>query len=180
MRFVQILLLISSICCGTGCHAGMTGKVIDATTQQPIVGAVVLVEWLKTSGYPFSATKSVKAVEILSDKDGKVELPGISDPFVQPPDITVYKQGYVAWNNRFIFPPGYTKRTDFALKDGYVFRLERFKPEYTYRDHTSFIYSAMGTGNIEHKQLLYKAFDWERVNSNNEMIKLIEINKLNK
>jgi hypothetical protein len=181
MKLFQMFILVSAIYCLNGCHTGYSGitcTVIDAETQQPIEGAIVLVEWTKSHGYGLTTTKSFKVSEVISDNSGIVKLPGISDNFVNAPDVTLYKQGYVAWNSNFIFPPGYTKRTDFSWKDGCVFRMARFKPEYTFRDHTSFIYSAMGTGKIEQKQLLYRAFEWERENSNNEMKKLLEINKL--
>jgi hypothetical protein len=182
-RYLKILqtILLSSILIISGCgYPQITGRIVDSVSGQPIEGAVVLVEWTKTHGYGLTSTNTFSVSEVISDKSGIVKLPGISDIYVNDPDLTVYKQGYVTWNSNFIFPPGYTKRTDFSWKDGYVFKLEKFKSEYTYRDHTSFIYSAMGTGNIEQKQLLYRAFEWERENSNNEMKKLIEMNKPNR
>ena len=157
--FLNILIMSISFTL-SGCYLGITGRIIDAETQQPIEGAIVLVEWTKTHGYPFSATTSFKDEEVVSDSSGKVELSGIFNPFVNFPQVTVYKQGYVAWNSRFIFPPGYTKRTDFAWRDGYVFCLEQFRSEYKYKDHVGFIYSVVSTDNF-FKLNLQKAINLE-------------------
>lgn len=178
-RKLQLAVLIITFITCTGCTRPITGKIVDAETGQPIEGAVLLVEWTKVHGFGMTYTSSEKAIEVLSDKNGIVNIPGHNDPTAQCPDVTIYKPRYVAWNSQFIFP-GYTRRTDFSWKDGFVFRLERFKQEYTYKDHTSFIYSTMNTANIEQKQRMHEAFEWERVNSNNEMNKIIEMNKPNR
>ena len=173
--FLNILIMSISFTL-SGCYLGISGRIIDAETQQPIEGAIVLVEWTKTHGYPFSATTSFKVEEVVSDSSGKVELSGIFDPFVNFPQVTVYKQGYVAWNSRFIFPPGYTKRTDFIWRRGYAFRLEHFKPEYKYIDHIGFLYDSIGTGNYDKKNI-YKTIDWERSMVRHELDKERETTK---
>lgn len=145
INILKLTMFVSMIIL-SGCYAGITGRVIDAETQHPIEGAIVLVEWTKTEGYPFSATKSIKAVEVISDKNGTVDLPGIADPFVNLPHVTVYKQGYVAWNNQFIFP-GYKERTDFKWSNDYVFQLEIFKSEYSHNKHYSFITNVINKEN---------------------------------
>jgi len=156
--FGFIILLFLSC---AGCYSGITCSVIDAESQQPIEGAVVMVEWTKTHGYGLTSTESFKVVEVISDQSGLIKLPGISDPFVNFPHVTVYKKGYVAWNDQFIFPPGYKPRTDFLWKDGFVFRLEQFKPEYLYDEHASFIRKAIRTGLIEQKSNILNASRWE-------------------
>lgn len=128
--------------CSTGCYASMTGKVVDAETGKPIEGAILLVEWLKGHGIGLTYQTSAKAVEVFSDKDGIVKIPGYFNPFVEGPFITIYKPGYVAWNNHWIFP-GYKKREDFNWKDNYVFCLERFKEGYSYVKHHGFISSCI-------------------------------------
>ncbi len=145
-----------------GCTGPMTGKIVDAETGQPIEGAIVLVEWTKVHGFGNSYTSSEKAVEVFSGKDGVVHLPGYNDPTVKSPDVTVYKPGFVAWNNKWIFPD-YNKRTNFEWKDGYVFRLEKIKSEsgFSYDLHTSFIRGIVGTGLIERKDNIKKAINWE-------------------
>lgn len=107
-----------------GCYFPMSGKVIDAETSQPIEGAVVLVEWTKTHGIGEHWTESAKVVEVISAKDGIVKISGCYDPFVRSPDVTIYKKGYVAWNNYYIFPNS-LHRTDFKWGRGYIFKLRQ-------------------------------------------------------
>lgn len=132
---IRVIGLLAMLLFITGCYAEITGTVVDAETGKPIEGAVVLVEWTKTHGFGHTYTESYKVVEAITDKDGKATIAGTFSPTVNVPHVTVYKKGYVAWNNEMIFPD-YKKRTDFKWKNGYVFRLERFKPEYTYDMHT--------------------------------------------
>ncbi len=133
MFTVLFLLLLLS-----GCYLPITGRVIDEETQQPIEGAVVLVEWTKTHGFGEYWTESYKVVETLSDNNGNIKIAGCNSPFVNPPDVTVYKAGYVAWNNKRIFPT-YDKRTDFEWRNGSVFKLEKFLHSYSYLEHRLFI-----------------------------------------
>ena len=154
-----ILIVISLSFISAGCYPGITGKVIDAETGQPIEGAVVLVEWTRTKGIGLRHTESYKVVEVVSDKNGNITIGGVLNPLVNPPRITVYKKGYVAWNNEYIFPD-YKKRRDFAWTNNYTFNLAKFKPEYSYNDHVSFISSAISSG-FGGKKLIYDAIDWE-------------------
>jgi hypothetical protein len=149
-----LLLLVSS------CYAGITGKVIDAETQKPIEGAVVLVEWTKTKGMPgMTHTESAKVIEVISDKDGNVEISGNYNPFVNPPHVTVYKKGYVAWNNEYIFPD-YKKRTDFKWASGYIIKMAKFNDEYSYIMHQSFIDAAAAlSSSTMQKKLFIKAYE---------------------
>jgi len=144
----------------------MTGRVIDAETKKPIDGAIVLVEWTITHGYGFSSRETYEVFEGVTNGDGEISIPGVYHPFVNPPDVTVYKQGYVAWNSRFIFPNGYVNRTDFEWKNGYVFLLEQFKPEYTYNKHSLFVSSCIGHSLPEQKKQIKKAtqFEWDMAN----------------
>ncbi len=162
-RFKGALTIAMFITLGcSACYAAMTGKVIDAKTQQPIEGAVVLVEWTKTKGVPgMTHTESAKVIEVVSDKDGKVTISGNLDPFAEPPHVTVYKKGYVAWNNEYIFP-NYRKRTDFKWENGYKFSLEKFRPEYTHDAHVTFIRSTYSFG-LGANSSFEKAWDWEAV-----------------
>jgi hypothetical protein len=149
--------------------------VADGKTEAPIEGAIVLVEWTLSEGLPgMIGTKSYKVFEALTDKEGRVTLPDdISTPrpekpilitfyrWINPATVTIYKKRYVAWNSKVIFP-GFRQRTDFKWQDGYVFRLEPFKPEYTHYAHVQFINSAevfpLGT---KEKSSLRKATEWE-------------------
>lgn len=158
MKLITAVALISILIILVGCYTTITGTVVDAETGKPIEGAVVLAEWTKRHGIGDYHTESVKVVEVLSDKDGKVKISGIFDPFVDPPDVTVYKKGYVAWSNRSIFMDG--GRDDFAWKNGYVFKLERFKPEYSYIKHDSFVRGSIHDNlGLDNKQLFMKLYD---------------------
>lgn len=151
-----ILLMVFSI---VGCYMPIKGRVIDAETQQPIEGAVVMVEWTKKHGFGDSWTESYKVVEVVSDKEGMVQIKGCYSPFVELPHVTVYKKGYVAWNDESIFQG--PARTDFKWGD-YVFKLEHFRPGYSHDRHLYFIRSSIHSAqNLESKQTIYRAFDWE-------------------
>jgi len=157
--FIGIIFLL--FLGATGCESEITGIVVDAETGQPIEGAVILVEWTKQHGFGLTYTESYKVVEVVTDKEGKASIEGVSSPFVSAPRVTIYKKGYVAWNNEFIFPD-WKKRTDFKWGNNYVFKLEKFKPEYSYDKHTFFIHRAILFGTAgEKKQLIQKAYDWE-------------------
>jgi hypothetical protein len=155
LSIIFVLLIVVS-----GCYSPIKGRVIDAETNQPIEGAIVLVEWTKKHGFGDHWTESFKVVERVSDKDGNVQIEGCNSPFVEFPDVTVYKKGYVAWSSRMIFP-GDRSRTDFKWGD-YTFKLEHFKPEYSYIDHTEFIrLSISASMNVKSKREIEKAYSWE-------------------
>lgn len=161
MRSKLIIIAIAIQFLLTGCYAEMTGKVVDAETGNPIEGAVILVEWTITKGVPgMTHTESYKVIEVVTDKEGMASFSGnIINPFVNRPHVTVYKKGYVAWNNQYIFP-NYEKRTDFEWKNGYVFRLERFKSGYTHDAHVSFLLRTYSFG-LGADSKFQKAWNWE-------------------
>ena len=162
MKIKYIILAIIFLFFMTGCEGEITGIVVDAETGQPIEGAVILVEWTTQHGFGLTYTESYKVVEVVTDKNGKASIEGVSSPFVGTPRVTIYKQGYIAWNNEFIFPD-WKKRTDFKWENNYVFKLEKFKPQYSYAKHISFIREAHNFGMAsEEKQLIRKAYEWER------------------
>lgn len=145
----------------SGCYATLTGTVVDAETGEPIEGAVVMAEWTELKGLPgLTYTESYKVIEVLSDRDGKVTVEGVFKPGLEPPHLVVYKKGYVAWSNEYVFPE-WKKRTDFEWKDGYVFRLERFREGYSYDEHVSFIY-IVSRDVLSDKPHLEKAYSWEK------------------
>lgn len=154
----KVILILSMLLLLSGCYMGITGRVIDAETQQPIEGAVVLVEWTKTHGFGEYWTESYKVVETLSDKDGKVKIAGCYSPFVNAPDVTVYKNGYVTWHSRWIFPD-WRNRADFRWGDQ-MFQLEKFKETYSHTDHESFTSRAINdTIGWESKKMFIRIYD---------------------
>ncbi len=164
--FVLSLLLASS-----GCYAGLTGRVVDAETRRPIEGAVVLVEWSKTRGIPGMVTTKVYRVEEqITDVEGRVTLSGEFDPFVDPPEVTIYRMGYVAWNSERIFPTR-KNRTDFKWQRNYTFRLEKFKTGYKHYDHIGFIDSAI---HPRAKLTFRNVYEWEEMRSIQELRKMNE------
>jgi len=162
MKIHHLIALVALLSIILGCYFGITGKVIDAETNQPIEGAVVLVEWTKTKGYGLTYTESYKVTETLSDKDGKFDLPGCYSPFLNEPDVTIYKKGYVAWNNKYIFP-SYKKRENFQWGSGYTFKMDKFKKTYSFINHQSFIdVAASLSTELTKKEKIIKAYeDWE-------------------
>jgi len=99
-----------------------------------------------------------KVIEAVSDKKGEIFVSGIHKPGVNDPRIVVYKKGYIAWRGDTIFP-GYEERwPPFKWRDGYVFELEHFKPEYSHEDHVSFL---RGSNSAPMSGLLNEAFRWE-------------------
>ena len=115
----------------------VSGKVVDAETQEPIVGAAIYISWWKLVGLPGLAySVEVEVAECLSDGDGSFEIPRYSTLF-KDYQMAVYKMGYVCWSNDDIFPT-YEKREDFRLKNGMVIKLEHFKNEYSKERHADF------------------------------------------
>ncbi len=174
MKTRSVSLIFILVFTVSGCvYPGITGRVIDAETQQPIEGAVVMVEWTKKHGLGDPVTESYKVVEAISDKDGKVKIEGCYSPFVERPDVTVYKKGYVAWSSRWIFP-GFENREEFTwFKFGdHIFMLEHFKPEYSYVKHTSFIDLSINIslGGNEKRSIL-KDIRWEEIEASKERTK---------
>ena len=154
MNISWSLILTALLAVTTGCYLPITGRVIDAETRQPIEGAVIMVEWTKTHGLGEHWTESYKVVEAISEKDGTVKIGGCYYPFVNAPNMVVYKKGYAAWNNDYIFPK-YEKRTDFKWGNGYVFRLNKFLNGYSYVEHQLFIDGAAHTGLATEKKKLF-------------------------
>ncbi len=160
---VLITVLFFSV---TGCYASMSGTVIDAESGKQIKGAVVLVEWTYTSGkwIGLRSTRSYKVVETATDNEGKFKVSGVLNPFVNPPTVVVYKKGYVAWRNDFIFPD-YKKREDFKFTGNHTIKLEHFKKIYSHYKHIFFLSSGLSS-NTSSK--LYQAYSWEDLLSSKE------------
>ena len=165
-----ILVLILAVYFKWFTYFPIEGTVIDAETNQPVEGAVVLVEWsiTPTAWIGLPTTYSYKVIETVSDKSGKFKIKDyVLNPIVEKPDLAIYKAGYVCWSDRYIFPDN-KERKDFKWSDHYTFNLERFKPEYSYEKHTSFIHRAINLGFGESKKLITDAYYWEEIAASQE------------
>jgi hypothetical protein len=155
--FLLLTSLLVSYTATGAFNSTITVKVVDAETDEPFEGAVVLVQWTKTTGFGFKATSNYKVVELVSDENGELTIPGLFKFGVNKPKLVVYKKGYVAWDNEYLFP-SYERRTNFRWRDGYVFKLEHFKAEYSHERHVFFL----DTSNSSYTSgLLEDAYLWE-------------------
>jgi hypothetical protein len=128
-------------------YPSITVNVVDVETGVPIEGAVILLQWT-TTGFAYGpSTSNYKIVEGMSDNKGKIAIPLVRKLRVHPPYVTVFKRGYVGWRHNRIFP-GYEKRQFFTLRDGYTFRLERFRKEYSIKEHKDFVRSVYASGAV--------------------------------
>jgi len=154
-----VLLTAVILLGGCGYYPPINVNVVDAGTGQPIEGAVLLAQWAQPSGMAgFNSSRNFKVVESISNKDGKIRVEGVSNSYVEPPWVAVYKKGYVGWSNQYIFPD-YRPRNGFRWRDGYTFRLEKFSPEYSRKQHVRFL-GNLYTSGVEwgpYKQ----AWEWE-------------------
>jgi hypothetical protein len=142
----QLAILAAAVCCGTvgtGC-AQMGGpiqsQVLDAQTGQPISGAAVLGVWTTRVGFPgLDHTELVGNREAETDAQGRFTLERPTANATGEEEITVYKYGYVAWSNVYIFqvPPG---RPDHTTPS--EIRLEPFPPGASHKEHIYFINKA--------------------------------------
>lgn len=151
-----------------GCsYLPINGTVIDEQTGQPIEGAIVLAQWTITKGtwMGLPSTEPYKVFETITGKDGKFEINAIVlRPLINKPDLTVYKPGYVCWNSKYIFP-GLKHREGYKWKSNRKYQLERFKNEYSYVDHVSFIRYFV----ISSTKYFENAFRWEELMEQKEL-----------
>jgi hypothetical protein len=135
----------------------MFGTVIDGDTAKPIEGAVVHVEWTKTKGIlGLTYGETYKIAETITDKEGKFNISKFLMLPVNPPTVVVYKKGYVAWRNDYIFPD-YQHRVGLEWKGDNVIKLEPFK-RYSHSRHILFIGGDLG---LNATSKLYQAYSWE-------------------
>ena len=161
---IVVILVVLSIL--TSLLKSVSGTVVDAETGKPIEGAVVLVEWTRRVGIGDYHTVSVRIAETVADKEGKFTAFGPLHPFVDPPNVTVYKRGYVAWNSKITFPD-YKVRTDFKWRNGYEFKLQNFKPVFTHDAHVTFILRSYSFG-LGANSKFQEAWQWETLLSLDE------------
>jgi len=147
----------------------LSGKVVDADTGAPVEGAVVFCIWTITYGFPgFTHEVPYIIAESVTGQDGHFTLAGTWNPFVDPPELSVYKKGYVLWNINSVFP-SMEHRRDFSWKSGVTMRLEKWKQEYSYDSHQFFAGSHPPFS--KDNPLQYRFFlemKWEKEQANRE------------
>lgn len=126
--------LLALLLAGGGC--ALQSQVLDAGTGQPLAGAAVLGVWIKHGGVPgLPITELVGVREAETDTEGRFELerPGIIGAEER---VTVYKFGYVAWNNALIFAPN-AMRADTSVPAQIL--LDRFPRCKSHQEHLMFL-----------------------------------------
>jgi hypothetical protein len=153
---------------GTACAARsgpIAAQVLDAQTGQPIPGAIVLGVWTTKGEGIFGAhapTKLAGVKEVETDVQGRftLERPGMVAE--EDESITVYKFGYVAWSNLFLWPT--SKRREDSQVPAQIL-LQVFPEGSDRRRHISFISGATrGGDNSRDTPKFFQAVqrEWER------------------
>ena len=132
MRSLRANLLIFVLMITSGCfYPAINGKVVDNVTGKPIEGALVVAQWTKKHGFGLTYHDLYKITETLTDKDGTFSLTGTYDPFVEPPEMIIYKEGYIPWRNDMIFPGGRDGLIkDYEWKKNMTYKLDVFTDKY--------------------------------------------------
>jgi hypothetical protein len=180
---VLALLLLSSLLLPTACSSrdktpeGPTATVIDDETGKPIEGAVAIAIWRDYKGVSVvnalhgGGPKFKKAEEVVSDKEGNIFIPDFwkttkgkgGTGSVYDPRLTIYKFGYVCWDQQEIFHPNnrWGERKDFN-RDNRIVRLKKWPEDMSFDKHSGFI-NNVTSGNISDapNQLFNKATDAE-------------------
>jgi hypothetical protein len=127
---------------GAGSLRGpFTGQVRDATTGDPVRGAVVYASWSFTSGYGDQVPAGYADYTASTDDQGRYAVPALA----QVPKgarltgayIVVYKPGYVAYRSDRRFSDRGLRR-DFAQRHNEV-SLLRWQPQYSHAEHVRFL-----------------------------------------
>lgn len=120
----------------------MRAQVLDARTGQPIPGAVVVGVWarLDESRPPFYGDV-LGVQEVETDAAGRFVLEVPAALRIDLETVTVYKVGYVAWNNQYVFPDLQERREPGVPPQ---IRLEPFPPGQRHREHVRFIEGVRG------------------------------------
>jgi hypothetical protein len=135
------------------CNAGTkkpTAIVIDDETGEPIEGAVAIAIWRKHTykdrWFEGGNDVVVKIEEAVSDKEGKIYIDGFFGLYLfsQEPHLTIYKFGYVCWDqgNIYINEKHAPRRNDFD-KNNRIARLNKWPNEFSFVGHESFIDSVV-------------------------------------
>lgn len=145
-----------------------TVTVVDAESGEPIEGAVAIAIWRKHSikeraWWEGGTMVVVKIKEAVSDKEGNIYIDGFWGWYIAKnryPRLTIYKPGYVCWDQKNIYNDGL--RTDFD-KDHRIARMEKWPDGFSFVRHSSFV-SGVTFGDIYDapRRIFTEAYDFER------------------
>ena len=138
MKQIHIYVVLSALILLSGCYPTIEGKVVDAATGKPIEGALVLVQWTEEHGLGDLYRTLYKVVETMTDKHGYFTINGVYNPFVKPPEMIIYKTGYIPWRNDSIFP-SISVVKNYEWKNNATYKLAIFSNRYTYSQLSSFL-----------------------------------------
>lgn len=141
MQKTLLLILIALCLSCSGCHfyKGINGKVVDNATGNPIEGALVVAQWTKKHGLGDTYHTLSLITETLTDRTGKFVIKSTpDDPFVEPPEMIIYKEGYIPWRNDMTFPGGHKNKGN-EWKNNATYRLDVFTDKYTAGQLSDFI-----------------------------------------
>ncbi len=142
MKQGKIVVLIIILMFISGCYPSIRGRVVDGVTGKPIENALVLVQWTKEHGLGDTYRSLYKVVETLTDKDGNFVVDGVNEPFVKPPEMLIFKEGYVPWRNDMEFPSIAIVK-DHEWKNDLTYKLDYFTNKYTYAQLRTFVGTAI-------------------------------------
>jgi hypothetical protein len=126
-----------------------SGRVVDASTQKPLSGAVVFASWGFDTGRGLVSPSGGDSLSVETDSDGRYVVPRLPNvprgrDRVARFTLVVYKPGYIAWRSDRRFDD-HSARRDFAQHNA-VARLDRFPAGGSHVKHLRF---AGGAGAIK-------------------------------
>jgi hypothetical protein len=159
-RHSKIILLIVATACGPtlsrdapfrarpdSIEAGdlrgpFSGRVVDAETDRPIVGALVYASWRFVGGFGFEEPVAWREHIGSTDASGVYTIPKLAGGPGSPArlsdfHVVIYKRGYVAFRSDRRFDD-FGPRNDFTQAGGKI-ALARWKPEYSHVRHLRFV-----------------------------------------
>lgn len=98
LGIVTALVIITSLIIGWPINTFPTiqGKILDATTGEPIENVVVSVNWIKSSPGPAGEiTRTIRSDVAVTDKEGKYHIPGLWSFHL----LSVFSRGYIGFNH---------------------------------------------------------------------------------
>jgi len=119
-----------------------TGRVVDAETDRPIVGALVYASWRFVGGFGFDEPTGWREHIGSTDANGGYRVPKLaggpgSSSRLSDFHIVIYKRGSVAFRSDRRFDD-FGPRNDFTQTGGKL-ALARWKPEYSHVRHLRFV-----------------------------------------